>query len=94
MGTLPEIIKTGFGDRNGYNRRSASWKTKSTNYRPALLNNLFCAFCNHHVAEGLVFHGIHMSISSVIKSLQDIMRKDAGWMAMRSVSVSSPGCYF
>lgn len=39
MGTLPEIIKT----VTGIIRRSASWKTKSTNYRPALLNNsLLC----------------------------------------------------
>lgn len=39
MGTLPEIIKTGFGDRNGYNQALSELENESTNYRPALLNN-------------------------------------------------------
>lgn len=43
MGTLPEIIKTGFGDRNGYNQALSELENESTNYRPALLNNsLLC----------------------------------------------------
>lgn len=55
MGTLPEIIKTGFGDRNGYNQALSELENEIA---PLCLTTLFCAFCNQHVAEGLVFHGI------------------------------------
>lgn len=77
MGTLPEIIKTGFGDRNGYNQALSELENEIYHHRPALLNN-FAPSATIMLQKALFFMEYNMSISSVIKSLQDIMRKDAG----------------
>lgn len=53
MGTLPEIIKTGFGDRNGYDKAVSELENEIISDRPAPRNKALLWFCNHSVTERL-----------------------------------------